>query len=210
MDIDGSRRVSYSEFASLLRKELKLSSKTLSQQRLAALWKRLDENASGFVDPGELGRFMKIGAPEGGLGARTRVVMERHAGRRDHMADLDKRHGRDLTKHIQKFDVPAASADEVHRMSTLFNARMVELKPRDAADGRNFYRLFKHMDVDNSGRISYKELMRMVRPRAFPHAHSAHARALSLSRARAPSAPVGAWPSVGCSAARTAGGTAGA
>ena len=80
-----------------------------------------------------------------------------------HALALRRRHGRDLTAHIRKFNVPPVSSDELYRLSTLFNARMVELKPRAAADGRNFFRLFKHMDVDDSGRISFRELARMVR-----------------------------------------------
>ena len=30
------------------------------EQSFCALWRVLDENASGFVDPGELGRFMRL------------------------------------------------------------------------------------------------------------------------------------------------------
>lgn len=36
-------------------------------------------------------------------------------------------------------------------------------RPPLGSDGRSFYRLFKHMDIDSSGRISFAEVVRMVR-----------------------------------------------
>ncbi len=73
MDVDGSRRVSFREFSMLLREELRLSKSVLPLARLHALWATLDENASGFVDAGELGRFMRLGRPEAALGSRVRT-----------------------------------------------------------------------------------------------------------------------------------------
>lgn len=41
-----------------------LSHKDLSDSSLAALWKCLDRDSSGFIDAGELSRFTKIGQPK--------------------------------------------------------------------------------------------------------------------------------------------------
>ena len=163
MDVDGSRRVSFKEFSLLLRDELKISKRVMPVERLQALWMKLDENSSGYVDAGELGRFMKLGRLEAGLGARARVVMARKAGRDRQRLELDKQSGVALTQMLQRDDVPAAPEEELQRLSTLFNAQMEKLRPRDASGTGGFYKLFKHMDADGSGRISFKELTRMVR-----------------------------------------------
>lgn len=164
MDVDGSRRVSFKEFTTLLRDQLRLRSSDLPASKLHGLWKALDENASGFVDAGELGRFMKLGRPEVETSARSRMAVANHTARRSHLADLDKRAGRDLTAQLREADVPAASEAEILEMSALFNAQMAAMRPRDS-DGLNFFQLFKHMDVDGSGRISFRELTLMVRMR---------------------------------------------
>ena len=43
-----------------MRHSLKLGDGDLSEARLQSLWKALDEDASGYIDAGEFGRFMKL------------------------------------------------------------------------------------------------------------------------------------------------------
>ena len=64
VDKDGSRRITFEELGVLVRQKLGLRDKHLSQTQLLALWKKLDENATGFVDAGELSRFLRIGQRE--------------------------------------------------------------------------------------------------------------------------------------------------
>ena len=45
----------------MLREELKLKKKDLSDDELKALWKALDADLSGFVSTEEFGRFMRLG-----------------------------------------------------------------------------------------------------------------------------------------------------
>ena len=140
--MDGSRRVSFKEFSALLRDVLKISTSILPLTRLHALWNVLDEDGSGYVDAGELSRFMRIGRPEAGMGSRTRVTLQKQSERKAHIAAQERRSGAALTKYIEREEVPPASEAELARLSTLFNAQMAAIRPRDAADGRNFYRLF--------------------------------------------------------------------
>ena len=163
IDIDGSRRISFNEFARLIRDELKLRRSELPEERLLALWKVLDENASGFIDAGELGRFMKIGRPEGGLGARHRVVREKRVGRAAQLEALDRRSGRAITKLVQTTSVEKASDAEVLQLATLFNQQLAMLRRHESSANANFFQLFKKVDVDDSGRIQFEELRRMVR-----------------------------------------------
>jgi len=161
--VDGSRRISYKELERLIRDELRVSKAELPEQRLHALWKVLDDNASGFVDAGELSRFMRIGRPVGGLGNRVRMALEKRAGHQMQLQDYARRSGKQLTQNLVSKEVPPASTDEVRELSVRFNEQLSALRPREATSGNNFFRLFKHMDVDGSGRISFKELSRMVR-----------------------------------------------
>ena len=66
---------------------------TLPLSKLHALWAKLDENGSGFVDAGELGRFMRLGLPEASAGSRTRTLLEKRAGRKALLAELADRSG---------------------------------------------------------------------------------------------------------------------
>lgn len=132
MDIDGSRRISFKEFERSLRDGLHLSQSKFPHSRMLSLWRRLDADGSGYVDAGELGRFIKIGRPEQGLGARVRLAMHKKVDRKVHLEDLDKRAGRDVTEYIRTNDVPPVSDEELHSLSALFNSRMNTLKPSDA------------------------------------------------------------------------------
>ena len=48
-----SRRVSFDELETLVRRQLKLPERQLPLPKLHALWKVLDENSSGFIDAGD-------------------------------------------------------------------------------------------------------------------------------------------------------------
>ena len=61
MDGDGTGRITYSEFAGVVRKELQFSPKVLPEGGLAAVWAALDTDSTGFVGAGEFGAFMRRG-----------------------------------------------------------------------------------------------------------------------------------------------------
>jgi len=91
VDLDGSGRISYTEFSAMVRDELRLASKALPEKSLQSLWRRLDEDSSGWVSAGEFGHFMRLGAD--GMAStvsdatshnaeRTRVAVERKSNLR--------------------------------------------------------------------------------------------------------------------------------
>ena len=72
-------------------------------------------------------------------------------------ADMAKRIGTDLTAKLA--DVAPASKEDVFKLSTMFNVQMIEI-----LNGKQeWFLLFKAVDTDRSGRISYDELESMVR-----------------------------------------------
>ena len=58
--------ITYDEFESYLRKDLKLNLGKLSEDELDAAYAALDRDGSGFIATDEFGRFMQSGAPEKG------------------------------------------------------------------------------------------------------------------------------------------------
>lgn len=61
LDDDGSGRISFDELARGIRDKLGVGASELPEPRLHALWRRLDEDASGYICSGELIRFAKRG-----------------------------------------------------------------------------------------------------------------------------------------------------
>lgn len=163
LDIDGSRRISFSELERMVRHKLRLNEKKLSEEKLYGLWKALDENASGFIDAGELSRFCRIGAPKTVTPAQAaRLAMQTaRAGRMAMVrADTQKRLAKDvITKSLE---VPRATADEMRELGVLLVKQTSSLRAR-GHDTLSFYSLFKHMDVDASGRVKFEEFEGMVR-----------------------------------------------
>ena len=130
IDVDGSRRVSFNELSRLIREQLKVSTKEMPELRLMALWKVLDENASGFIDAGELSRFMRIGRPAGGLGNRIKKVMENKATAALQRKLEAQRSGKTLLKALNTNNIVKASEAEVKELSVKFNKRLAEVRPR--------------------------------------------------------------------------------
>jgi Ca2+-binding EF-hand superfamily protein len=163
MDIDGSRRINFSELEHMVRGKLSIPEKKLQQEKLFGLWKRLDENESGFIDAGELSRFLRIGAPKGmtpAQVARARVRAAREQTRVDIQAASNKR----LEKGVaaRTTEVPKATPEDIMRFGVLFAKHLAALRPR-GEENFSYYGLFKRMDADASGRVKFEEFESMVR-----------------------------------------------
>ena len=64
-------------------------------------------------------------------------------------AEMDQRVGRDQTQRIMQAEVAPATEEEVRKLSELFNAKLGDWHP----DARNFFVLFKHIDVRATRRL---------------------------------------------------------
>jgi Ca2+-binding EF-hand superfamily protein len=158
VDTDKSGRISMKEFTEMVRGTLKLGPSELTREKLQALWKALDEDSSGWLSAGEWGRFMKLGVPPQGTPRRERVLNERIANFRRQRAEMAERVGTDLTDKL--VGVEAAGKGEVKELSSTVNAKLAELYPGDPGA---WYKLFKLVDLDGSGRVSWSEFETMVR-----------------------------------------------
>ena len=66
IDDDASGKITYEEFAGMVREELKLGKSKLPEEKLESCWAALDADKSGFMVGEEFGAFMRRGAPEPG------------------------------------------------------------------------------------------------------------------------------------------------
>ena len=156
MDQDGSGRVTYLEFLEMVRSDvagLALRPAQLPDSQLQSLWRALDDDGSGFITAKEFGTFMRRGeAAAGGKGAtwlELRTAKHR-AGAEAMLAERNKQ--RDAMA-----DVPAASDTEMRALAEQLHASMVD------RNHNHWFRLFKLMDVDNSGIVMFVELQDIVR-----------------------------------------------
>ena len=62
VDTDGSGKLSYLEWASLLREQMGIMPDEISDEMIAAVFCALDEDSDGEISHGEFGRFMRRGA----------------------------------------------------------------------------------------------------------------------------------------------------
>ena len=163
MDEDKSGRITYNELSKMVRHYLAISRTDMPEMKLRALWRSLDEDASGYISAGEFGRFMKkgnenlTGAPN--ITSRQRLIAKRLVDSAAYKAELGALGiGRDVSHRT--FDVPAASLDEVAALAEQMTTKMVSLYPGQA---RAWVKLFKYIDADSSGQIDYREFTKMCR-----------------------------------------------
>ena len=171
----------------MIREELKLTRSLLKEERLMSVWRSLDNDASGFISAGEFGRFMRLGEKPKGPTWKEKLHLKKAAEGEAVTRDMDKRVGRDLNAKFA--DVETASAEEVQALSEELNAKMIIFPDPQT---RDWFKLFRHMDDDDSGRIAYKELAGMVReellmsttavPEVRLQASAPHARAPRAAR----------------------------
>ena len=172
MDSDGSGRVTYGEFAELVRSELEISSADLPEENLKSVWRSLDSDDSGFITTAEFGRFMRKG--EEGMGQvsttwRKKLHAKLHKEREEFEAVLYKE-----ARAME--GVRPASEGDCDDLARVLNRQMKAMFKGNPT----WYQLFRHMDTDRTGNITFAELLGLVRlttpqPRdPPPHRHTPH------------------------------------
>ena len=161
VDTDGSGRISFEELESMIRGPLKLSREKLATAKLHALWKAIDDDDSGWISTGEFGRFMKLGSQQAADHVAQKVAAAKAAKLEEGRLvkeETDRLVGRDVTARLA--DVPAATKDETIAFSKEFNEKIARIMlPHE----QEWYRIFKQVDTDRSGRISLEEFTEIIR-----------------------------------------------
>ena len=174
MDDDESGLISYTELADMVRNELNMSTHQLPEKTLKTVWLALDQDGSGRLTAGEFGAFMRLGEkpkervnPLGGktedlAGWRERTMLANKRQSFAAKAEMDKL----LDKGIAQSGIAKASQEEVKQLAARLHEKMHQLFAvvhNGVPSKVSWYRLFKHMDDDESGLISFVEFADMVR-----------------------------------------------
>jgi Ca2+-binding EF-hand superfamily protein len=187
MDVDGFGRIDFDQLSAMLRRKLRLRGRTQAQKdkismKLQSLWRALDDdgegNARGVLSKEQLVAFMKLSrklsqtdvhgesgdgpSTEGRHGWRERLAAQRQreaASLRKQRREGQTRHGAqtDLESWREKMsDVVPASATQQKELSAALNSSLGDL---------SWYSLFKLMDRDGDGRISFEAWAAMLHER---------------------------------------------
>jgi len=160
MDNDRSGRITYDEMEKMVRSQLLMSKAELPDSVLRSLWVALDEDASGYICAGEFGRFMKKGGKEPGPNFRQRMTERNKKAVAAVKAETEELSGEGFAKAMAA--VPVASEEELVALAEQLTTKMAKLFP---GTDRSWMKLYKWMDDDKSGRISFDELKGAVRRR---------------------------------------------
>ena len=163
MDEDRSGRITYDELQKMVRSRLELGNDVMPATKLRRLWRALDEDSSGFLDAGEFGRFMKRGLDhQEGRGAvavaRQKLIAKNMEAAAAQKTEKERRWGHVLTAQLA--DVAPASEAEVAVLAEQLLEKTSQLFPFTE---RAWFKLFRVVDADHSGRISFDEYTHMIR-----------------------------------------------
>ena len=176
MDDDASGLISYIEFAGMVREELLLDSHALPEKVLKKVWLALDDDGSGRLKVGEFGQFMQLGYRDLTTKAEARRKETHEANMRAAAAvkaEQDKLFNRDIARSMSG-EAPATD-EEVRDLATNLTDKMNWLFStvhNGVKSHVTWFRLFKHMDDDASGLISYIEFAGMVREELLLDSHA--------------------------------------
>ena len=169
VDNNNSGRIGFDEFVAIIRPDacnlrrcLSLKPDQLSDDRIRSLWRVLDEDGDGTISAGEFGHFMRKGQAAAAESARARLFAARLAAQRRQNAEADAYAGRDLSAQLRASEEELSDA-ELHNLSELFNRCLAKVTAPDAVE--SWFRLFKIVDYNRSGRIDFVESVT-----AAPHA----------------------------------------
>jgi len=153
VDDDGSGKITYYEFAGLVREELKLTKAKMPEAKLKAAWAALDTDKSGFITSDEFGMFMAKGTPDEGLTWKEKLQLEQDRKGKQAREENEAYGG----NHISTAE--PASPEEMLELSRLINTSY-----GDSAHGDSWiFNLFTHVDDDGSGKITFNEFAGMLR-----------------------------------------------
>lgn len=173
IDVDASGLLSFDEFKLGVRDKMELGPDALTDKKLMALWISLDEDDSGYVESAELHRFLNREEPKTSDEKRREMIRQSSKRKR---ALLEKSQAADIADEKFKSSVPTAvleaelkakgirMADDakVREMSVQFAIWVKEYLPDDVGS-MGWLKVFKQVDNDSSGLLTYDELKQVIR-----------------------------------------------
>lgn len=159
LDKDRSGIITYRELHKFIRSELRMPASALPNDRLMRVWSALDSDASGHLTAGEFGAFMRLAPYKPPETWKERLHKAKVQQKREGRAQFDKMVNADVAKALAAIQ-PASDA-ELEALSIELNKKIAIIFPNPLA--RQWFRLFKHIDKDDAGRIYYEKFKAFVR-----------------------------------------------
>ena len=160
MDDDKSGKVTFKEFRHMVRFQLYVPVKQRSEHQLKQVFLALDDDRSGFITAKEFGHFMKKG--EAGNSSLTWKQRAQQAKR----LQAEEVIGLLTQEKAAMKGVIKATDEEVMALSHQFNAAVARVSGSTAngdAAMPSWFKLFRFMDADGSGQVTFTEFRDLVR-----------------------------------------------
>ena len=173
VDANDSGLINFDEFNIVIRQKLRMRRADLSTIDIMALWVALDTDQKRQISSAEFYRFMHLAAKE----KRTHqsnpadsLVLRRQAAQAkmaDQEAEAKKRAGyltktTEMRDHLAEHGVPPSSEEQQKKLSLKFNERLDVLNI-GRAGARTWLTLFKDIDTNDGGTITYDEFTSVLR-----------------------------------------------
>ena len=164
LDDDGSNDITFDELTKAVRIKLRRDASAISDERLMSLWCALDVDDSNQVRRDEMGGFLRRGwVPPGRSEGPSRQdeMQAFEASLKGKAKAGDTVNTKQMRAQLASAGEGAPDEEELRALSRLFNERMRRAYP----DSRHttWITLFKAIDRDASGFVSFDELRHIAR-----------------------------------------------
>ena len=159
VDETGAGRIPYRLFVTMLRDDLELSEAKVPVALVRSVWRALDRDLSGHLSTGDFAAFMRRGEKLPADKWRDRTRTRNH----DVALQVRKRNDELMGKDLAKKFASVSPADDamITQLAQRLQAQLNVIETDPSA--RTWFKLFRQMDGDSNGLISYDELSDMVR-----------------------------------------------
>ena len=155
----GSGFITFDELEDILRRKAKKGPSFLSDEKLRALWCALDSDDSNQIMPQEMGKFLKRAGGESIKMGKGPSNLNKKKIELGGSADLAKGRALECTQTaVLRASLKAElSPEELIELQKTLNLKLTESLHKKSIEVTSAYQLFREIDKDGSGFITWDE-----------------------------------------------------
>jgi Ca2+-binding EF-hand superfamily protein len=155
----GSGFITFDELEDILRRKAKKGPSFLSDEKLRALWCALDSDDSNQIMPQEMGKFLKRAGGESIKMGKGHSNLNKKKIELGGSADLAKGRALECTQTaVLRASLKAElSPEELIELQKTLNLKLTESLHKKSIEVTSAYQLFREIDKDGSGFITWDE-----------------------------------------------------